>query len=193
MIIEHTEAFHVIDVNSGNRIKLGDDQETNALEVNLAAADEVARQLQLRDMGGIIVIDFIDMQLAENRQKLFEKMKSAMEIDRAKHTILPLSKFGLMQITRQRVRPAMTVTTTETCPVCHGSGKAEAAILVIDKIEDKLEYLIREKKYKCLRLKVHPFVAAYLEKGFWSMRRQWEFKYFTSIKIIPIPSFYIYE
>ena len=193
LIIEHTEAFHVIDVNSGNRIKLGDDQETNALEVNLAAADEVARQLQLRDMGGIIVIDFIDMQLAENRQKLFEKMKSAMEIDRAKHTILPLSKFGLMQITRQRVRPVMTVTTTETCPVCHGSGKSEAAILVIDKIEDKLEYLIREKKYKYLRLKVHPFIAAYLEKGFWSMRRQWEFKYFASIKIISIPSFYIYE
>ena len=116
LIIEHTEAFHVIDVNSGNRVKLGDDQESNALEVNLAAADEVARQLQLRDMGGIIVIDFIDMQQAENRQKLFDKMRSAMELDRAKHTILPLSKFGLMQITRQRVRPEMTVTTTETCP-----------------------------------------------------------------------------
>ena len=138
LIIEHTEAFHVIDVNSGNRVKLGDDQESNALEVNLAAADEVARQLQLRDMGGIIVIDFIDMQQAENRQKLFDKMRSAMELDRAKHTILPLSKFGLMQITRQRVRPEMTVTTTETCPVCHGTGKADAAVLVIDKIEDQL-------------------------------------------------------
>ena len=139
LIIEHTEAFHVIDVNSGNRVKLGDDQETNALEVNLAAADEIARQLQLRDMGGIIVIDYIDMQQAEHRQKLFEKMKAAMETDRAKHTILPLSKFGLMQITRQRVRPEMTVTTTETCPVCHGTGKAEAAILHIDKSEDKQE------------------------------------------------------
>ena len=157
LIIEHTEAFHVIDVNSGNRTKLGDDQETNALEVNLAAAEEVARQLQLRDMGGIIVIDFIDMQKAENRQKLFDKMKECMEIDRAKHTILPLSKFGLMQITRQRVRPAMTVDTTELCPVCHGTGKAEAAILVIDKIEDELEFFVYEKKNKRIILKVHPF------------------------------------
>ena len=193
LIIEHTEAFHVIDVNSGNRVKLGDDQESNALEVNLAAADEVARQLQLRDMGGIIVIDFIDMQQAENRQKLFDKMRSAMELDRAKHTILPLSKFGLMQITRQRVRPEMTVTTTETCPVCHGTGKADAAVLVIDKIEDQLEFLVEEKKIKNLVLKVHPFVEAYLKKGFWSLHRKWAFKHHIHLKVIGVPSFYIYE
>lgn len=193
LIIEHTEAFHVIDVNSGNRTKLGDDQESNALEVNLSAAEEVARQLRLRDMGGIIVIDFIDMQQAENRQKLFDKMKAAMEVDRAKHTILPLSKFGLMQITRQRVRPEMTVTTLETCPVCKGSGKAEAAILLIDRIEDQLEYLVVERKIKNLRLKVHPFIAAYLERGFWSLKRRWKFKYMTGLKVIPVPSFYIYE
>ena len=193
LIIEHTEAFHVIDVNSGNRVKLGDDQETNALEVNLAAAEEVARQLQLRDMGGIIVIDYIDMQLAENRQKLFERMKAAMETDRAKHTILPLSKFGLMQITRQRVRPEMTVTTTETCPVCHGTGKAEAAILLIDKIEDKLEYLAKEKKIHGLVLKVHPFIEAYLKKGFWSLRWKWARKYHIRLKVLGVPSYYIYE
>ena len=193
LIIEHTEAFHVIDVNSGNRTKLGDDQETNSLEVNLAAAEEVARQLQLRDMGGIIVIDFIDMQKAENRQKLFDKMKECMEIDRAKHTILPLSKFGLMQITRQRVRPAMTVDTTELCPVCHGTGKAEAAILVIDKIEDELEFFVYEKKNKRIILKVHPFVGAYLKKGLLSMRRKWAFRYHISLKIVDVPSYYIYE
>ena len=117
-------------------------------------------------MGGIIVIDFIDMQQAENRQKLFDKMRSAMELDRAKHTILPLSKFGLMQITRQRVRPEMTVTTTETCPVCHGTGKADAAVLVIDKIEDQLEFLVEEKKIKNLVLKVHPFRGGVFEKRF---------------------------
>ena len=193
LIIEHTEAFHVIDVNSGNRAKLGDDQESNALEVNLAAAEEVARQLQLRDMGGIIVIDFIDMQLAENRQKLFEKMKACMEIDRAKHTILPLSKFGLMQITRQRVRPEMTVDTMEVCPVCHGSGKAEAAVLVIDKIEDQLEYIVREKKCRRVVLKVHPFVGAYLKKGLISLRRKWAFRYKVSLRIVEVPSYYIYE
>ncbi|WP_298613284.1 Rne/Rng family ribonuclease [uncultured Odoribacter sp.] len=193
LIIEHTEAFHVIDVNSGNRAKLGDDQESNALEVNLAAAEEVARQLQLRDMGGIIVIDFIDMQLAENRQKLFDKMKTCMEIDRAKHTILPLSKFGLMQITRQRVRPEMTVDTMEVCPVCHGTGKAEAAILVIDKIEDQLEYIAKEKKCKNIVLKVHPFVGAYLKEGFFSLRLKWAFRYRVSLKVVDVPSYYIYE
>ena len=193
LIIEHTEAFHVIDVNSGNRVKLGDDQETNALEVNLAAADEIARQLQLRDMGGIIVIDYIDMQQAEHRQKLFEKMKAAMETDRAKHTILPLSKFGLMQITRQRVRPEMTVTTTETCPVCHGTGKAEAAILLIDKIEDKLEYLAKEKKTRFVELKVHPFIEAYLTKGWFSLRWKWAKKYRIRLKVLGVPSYYIYE
>lgn len=193
LIIEHTEAFHVIDVNSGNRAKLGDDQESNALEVNLAAAEEVARQLQLRDMGGIIVIDFIDMQQAENRQKLFDKMKACMEIDRAKHTILPLSKFGLMQITRQRVRPEMTVDTMEVCPVCHGTGKAEAAILIIDKIEDQLEYIACEKKCKNIVLKVHPFVGAYLKKGFFSLRLKWAFRYRISLKVIDVPSYYIYE
>ena len=193
LIIEHTEAFHVIDVNSGNRVKLGDDQETNALEVNLAAADEIARQLQLRDMGGIIVIDYIDMQQAEHRQKLFEKMKAAMETDRAKHTILPLSKFGLMQITRQRVRPEMTVATTETCPVCHGTGKAEAAILLIDKIEDKLEYLAKEKKARFVELKVHPFIEAYLTKGWFSLRWKWAKKYRIRLKVLGVPSYYIYE
>ena len=193
LIIEHTEAFHVIDVNSGNRVKLGDDQETNALEVNLAAADEIARQLQLRDMGGIIVIDYIDMQTAEHRQKLYERMKAAMEIDRAKHTILPLSKFGLMQITRQRVRPEMSVKTMETCPVCHGTGKAEAAILVIDKIEEQLEYLVQEKKMNSLVLKVHPFIEAYLKKGLWSQRWKWARKFHVRLKVLGVPSYYIYE
>ncbi|MDL2251341.1 Rne/Rng family ribonuclease [Odoribacter sp. OttesenSCG-928-J03] len=193
LIIEHTEAFHVIDVNSGNRSKLGDDQESNALEVNLAAAEEVARQLQLRDMGGIIVIDFIDMQSAENRQKLFDKMKDGMSHDRAKHTILPVSKFGLMQITRQRVRPEMMVDTMEICPTCNGTGKAESAVLLIDKIEDRLEYIVREKKSRRITLKVHPFVGAYLKKGLFSTRFKWALRYKIELKIVDIPSYYIYE
>ena len=124
---------------------------------------------------------------------MFEKMKAAMETDRAKHTILPLSKFGLMQITRQRVRPEMTVTTTETCPVCHGTGKAEAAILLIDKIEDKLEYLAKEKKARFVELKVHPFIEAYLTKGWFSLRWKWAKKYRIRLKVLGVPSYYIYE
>lgn len=193
LIIEHTEAFHVIDVNSGNRSKLGTDQESNALEVNLAAAEEVARQMQLRDMGGIIVIDFIDMNLSENRQKVYEKMKSLMETDRAKHTILPLSKFGLMQITRQRVRPVTSVDTLDVCPVCHGTGKAEAAVLVIDKIENMIAGVAIDKDCKQFTLKLHPFIASYIKRGLFSLRLKWMFKYKCWISITEIPSYYIYE
>ena len=123
LIIEHTEALHVVDVNSGNRSHSDNGQEANALDVNLGAADELARQLRLRDMGGIIVVDFIDMNLAEDRQLLYERMCKNMQKDRARHNILPLSKFGLMQITRQRVRPAMDVNVEEVCPTCFGKGK----------------------------------------------------------------------
>ncbi len=193
LIIEHTEALHVIDVNSGNRSKMGMDQETNALEVNLAAAEEVARQMQLRDMGGIVVVDFIDMNLAEHRQKLYERMKSLMETDRAKHTILPLSKFGLMQITRQRVRPVTSVETLDVCPVCHGSGKAEAAILVLDKIEDMIAGVANEKRVKRVTLRLHPFIAAYIRRGVNSLRLQLSFRYRMWISIVEVPSYYIYE
>ena len=125
LIIEHTEALHVVDVNSGNRSRSENGQEANALDVNLGAADELARQLRLRDMGGIIVVDFIDMNLAEDRQMLYERMCKNMQKDRARHNILPLSKFGLMQITRQRVRPAMDVNVEETCPIYRSAGKKD--------------------------------------------------------------------
>ena len=175
----------MIDVNSGNRAKLGDDQESNALEVNLAAAEEVARQLQLRDMGGIIVIDFIDMQQAENRQKLFDKMKACMEIDRAKHTILPLSKFGLMQITRQRVRPALDIITSEDCPTCHGKGTIPPSLLFTDLLESKIHYLVYKLKIKKFTLHVHPFVAAYVNQGVFSLKMKWRCKYTFQLKVIP--------
>ena len=139
LIIEHTEALHVVDVNSGNRSHSDNGQEANALDVNLGAADELARQLRLRDMGGIIVVDFIDMNLAEDRQLLYERMCKNMQKDRAKHNILPLSKFGLMQITRQRVRPAMDVNVEETCPTCFGKGKIKSSILFTDQLESKID------------------------------------------------------
>ncbi|WP_339737729.1 Rne/Rng family ribonuclease [uncultured Sunxiuqinia sp.] len=183
LIIEHTEAFHVIDVNSGNRSKAGVDQETNALEVNLAAAEEVARQLRLRDMGGIIVIDFIDMHEAGNRQKVFERMKEAMGDDRTKHNILPLSKFCLMQITRQRVRPEEHVETAEVCPSCKGTGKVNPSILFTDELSSKVNYIFKDLNKKSLTLKVHPYVAAFLTKGIHSIKRKWAFKYFRRITV----------
>jgi len=185
LIIEHTEALHVIDVNSGNRSNKSENQEDTALEVNLIAATEIARQLRLRDMGGIIVVDFIDMLRHENRRKLFNHFKSEMESDRAKHKILPPSKIGLIQMTRQRVRPEMNIVTKEDNP--NGIGKVEAPIVVIDKINNSLEKIINNTYVtkKNLKLHVHPFIAAYLTKGLFSKRVKWLIKYKKWIKIIP--------
>jgi len=183
LIIEHTEALHVIDVNSGNRAKVEDSQESTALEVNMLAAAEIARQLRLRDMGGIIVVDFIDMHKAENRATLLSEMEKLMSTDRAKHTILPISKFGLMQITRQRVRPETHLETSEMCPECGGTGKVGPSILIDKEIEKRLAYFVQDKQQKYIRLKVSPVVAAYLTKGCFSMRMRWMLKYWCRIAI----------
>lgn len=184
LIIEHTEALHVVDVNSGNRTRSENGQEQNALEVNLGAADELARQLRLRDMGGIIVVDFIDMNLAEDRQMLYERMCKNMQKDRARHNILPLSKFGLMQITRQRVRPAMDVNVEETCPTCFGRGKIKSSILFTDQLESKIDQLVNKIGIKKFKLHVHPYVAAYINEGFLSIKRRWQMKYGLGISVI---------
>ena len=185
LIVEHTEALHVIDVNSGNRAQNKNSQETNALEVNLAAAEEIARQLRLRDMGGIIVVDFIDMTVTENRKKVYEKMKETMNPDRAKHNILPLSKFGLMQITRQRVRPEMEIQIMETCPSCGGSGEISPSILLVDQILNQYEYILNKFNKPKLILRVHPYVAAFLNKGMYSTRMKWFIKFRHRLKIDP--------
>ncbi len=177
LVIEHTEALHVIDVNSGNRIHKNKDQKNTALEINLLAAKEVSRQLKLRDMGGIIVIDFIDMKDSEQRRELFNFMVEQMKEDRAKHKILPLTKFGLMQITRQRVRPEMIVDTMETNP--SGEGQVEAPILLIEKIFNILQQLPQNK----INIHTHPFIAAYLTKGIFSLRLKWSIKLKKRIKI----------
>ncbi len=185
LIIEHTEALHVVDVNSGNRSHSDNGQEANALDVNLGAADELARQLRLRDMGGIIVVDFIDMNLAEDRQLLYERMCKNMQKDRARHNILPLSKFGLMQITRQRVRPAMDVNVEETCPTCFGKGKIKSSIIFTDQLESKIDRLVNRIGVKTFYLHVHPYVAAYINKGLMSLKRKWQMKYGLGVHIVP--------
>ena len=181
IIVESTEALHVIDVNSGNRSRTSTDQESNALNVNLLAADEIARQLRLRDMGGIIVIDFIDMAKAEHRNELYKHMREVMQKDRARHNILPLSKFGLMQITRQRVRPALDIATAETCPSCGGKGEVQPSLLFTDLLKDKIDYLVHTLNVNNFIMYVHPFVDAYLKKGivsdYWKWRREFKRKF----------------
>ena len=185
IIIEHTEALHVIDVNSGNRSKAATDQESNALEVNMRAADEIVRQLRLRDMGGIIVIDFIDMNKAEHRQALYEHMKEIMANDRTRHNILPLSKFGLMQITRQRVRPALDITTAEKCPSCYGKGEVKASLLFTDTLKEKIDYLTGTLGVSNFTMYVHPYVDAFIKKGIISLYRRWRIETGKRFKIMP--------
>ena len=183
LIVEHTEAMHVIDVNSGTRTADGN-QEESALKTNLEAAEEIARQLRLRDIGGIIIVDFIDMKLPNNRKVLFDAMVQFMGNDRARHTVLPISKFGLMQITRQRLRPEINIVTTEVCPSCKGTGKIEPSILITDEVEKDLHYLINQG-HKNLSLVCHPMLKAYIQSGFMlkSLRFQWWRKHGVWLKI----------
>lgn len=183
LVIEHTEALHVIDVNSGYK-SAGNSQEENSLQTNLEAAQEIARQLRLRDIGGIIVVDFIDMKLPDNKKKLHEQMEEFMRTDRARHSILPISKFGLMQITRQRMKPEIDIKTDENCPACHGSGKISSSLLFEDELVKNLEYLVTHG-HKGLTLMVHPVFAAYLVKGFPSMRMKWSIQFKQWLKILP--------
>ena len=184
LIIEHTEALHVIDVNSGNKSNQEDNQETTALKVNLQAAEEIARQLRLRDMGGIIVVDFIDMRKAENRKKVYDRIKEEMKDDRSKHTVLPLSKFGLMQITRQRVRPELNITTREVCPACNGTGQISAAISIADQIEKTIDHLLTSQNEKKITVTLHPYIHAYFTKGIMSKRFKWYMKYMKWVNLI---------
>ncbi len=184
LIIEHTEALHVIDVNSGNKSNREENQETTALSVNVEAAKEIARQLRLRDMGGIIVIDFIDMKSLDNKKLIYKVMKEAMIEDKAKSTVLPLSKFGLMQITRERVRPQMNIITKETCPTCNGTGKITASILTSDLIEKNIEHLFQKQNEKDLVLAVHPYLHAFFTRGIISQRLKWYFKYKRWLSVI---------
>ncbi len=185
LIVEHTEALHVIDVNSGKRAKADENQEQNALECNLNAVPDIARQLRLKDMGGIIVIDFIDLHLAINRQKVYEAMKIAMGGDRAKHNVLPLTKFGLMQITRQRVRPETKIKITESCPTCRGTGQVSPTLLLDEQIESRIAFLVREKGERKLTIHAHPYVVSHITKGLISLKTKWAWRYKAKIKVIP--------
>ena len=193
IIIEHTEALHVIDVNSGYK-SVSNNQEQNALETNLEAAEEIARQLRLRDIGGIIVVDFIDMKLPDNKKKLLEAMERFMQPDRAKHAVLPISKFGLMQITRQRMKPEMNINTQEVCPTCNGTGKISSTLLLEDEVEKNLSYLFTHN-HKALTVVAHPILQAYLTKGFFwnSQVAKWKRKFGKKITIVGDTSYHLTE
>ncbi|TVR78816.1 MAG: Rne/Rng family ribonuclease [Saprospirales bacterium] len=192
LVIEQTEAMHVIDVNSGPK-SVKKDQEEAAFSVNMESAEELARQLRLRDLGGLIIVDFIDMRNNENKHKLYKAMREFMKGDSAQHTVLPLSKFGLMQITRERVRPAVKIDTSENCPSCSGTGKINSSAEIMVEIERDLEFIIRSKSHSSILLKVHPFIAAFIKKGLPSIQHKWYFKYKKWIKVKEEADFQIVE
>jgi ribonuclease G len=184
LVIEHTEAMHVIDVNSGHKMSSQNADEA-IMRVNAEAAAEIARQLRLRDIGGIIIVDFIDMKNSEYKKDLLSVMRSAMKKDRAQHTILPLSKFGLMQITRQRVRPEVKIDTTEVCPTCNGTGKINPSILIVDDIERDLNFIFQSRPSAKITIVAHPYIHAFLKMGWYSKQLQWSFRHMKWIKIAP--------
>ena len=192
LVIEHTEAMHVIDVNSGHKMSTSNADDA-VLKVNLEAAEEIGRQLRLRDIGGIIIIDFIDMKNPEHKKELLKALRQAMKKDRAQHTILPLSKFGLMQITRQRVRPEVKIDTTEVCPTCNGTGKMNASILIVDDIERDLNFIFQSTPKSKITLTVHPYVEAYLKKGWKSIKVKWWLKHLRWVKIVPKTEYHLAE
>lgn len=193
LIIDHTEAMHVVDVNSGNR-KAGQlSQEENVLAVNMEAATELARILRLRDMGGIIAVDFIDLSSREHNKQLLDHLRKEMKADRAKHTILPPSKFGVVEITRQRVRPETEIDTRETCPVCNGTGKSRASILILDEIENNLRFIAEKRKGQQILLRTHPFIAAYLTKGFKSIRKKWSKQHKLKLQVLSVEKYHFME
>jgi ribonuclease G len=192
LVIEHTEAMHVIDVNSGTRFKTGTSEE-NAMHVNLEAATEIARQIRLRDIGGIITIDFIDLAKTANRTLLYKKMQELMQNDKSRHTILPMNKFGIIQITRQRVRPAIVIETSEVCPTCKGTGKIKSAMLIQEELENMVEYLIDKQLEKKFYVAVHPFIHAFLTKGIFSIQWRWFRRFHRWIGIKPKANYSVVE
>ena len=183
LVIESTEAMNVIDVNSGIRSKSTDHEET-AFQVNCAAAEEIARQLRLRDMGGIVIVDFIDMHDNDHKNQLHKFMQDLMEDDRAKHNVLPLTKLGLMQISRQRIRPATEIATEEKCPVCHGTGKITSSAVIDEEIERQLAYYA-QKGTKNFLLRTSPILGAYLKRGlFGSFVAKWKKKYKCKVDLV---------
>jgi ribonuclease G len=193
LVIEHTEAMHVIDINSGSKLSHDSDQEETAIKINQDAAKEVARQLRLRDMGGLIIVDFIDVRKPQNKRLVYEAMREAMANDRARHKILPLSTFGLLQITRQRVRPEMTIDTVEVCPQCKGTGEVNSSSVIVDEIENNLKYLVMENNIHGITLATHPYIAAYIKQGILSLRFQWWKKYKEWVNIVTDEDFHYGE
>jgi ribonuclease G len=184
IIFDHTEALTAIDVNSGKFMGRGAHDE-NSLKVNLEASREIARQLRLRDIGGIIIIDFIDMQDLRMRRKLYDEFKRELRKDRAQFNMSAISEFGLIEMTRERVRPSLIYAFSEPCPTCEGIGRVISKPAVLTRIDRWITRFKSEKKGRLLQLKVHPELLPYLTEGFRSRIRRLMWKHWMKIDVVP--------
>lgn len=187
IFIEKTEAMTVIDVNSG-RYAAKKEQELNSLRTDLEAAREVCRQLRLRDIGGIIVVDFIDLDDEKNKKKVYDEVKKELKRDRAKATVLPLTEFGLMQITRQRIRQNVQMSFSDACPTCGGTGMVQSKATTLNQIERWIKRFKSESREFRLQLKVNPNIALFLTHGTISRMTKIMFKFFVRVKVESDPS-----
>lgn len=192
IIVEQTEAMVVVDVNSG-RYAPQRDQEQNSLRTNLEAAREVCRQLRLRDIGGIIVVDFIDLLEETNKKKVYDELRKEFRKDRAKVTVLPMTELGLVQITRQRIRQSILHSFSEPCPVCGGAGMVQSKASIVNHIERWIKRFKSESKEFRLTLRIHPSIAGYLREGRISRLMKIQFKFLVLVKLQEDPKLSIDE
>ena len=183
LIFEQTEAMYVVDVNSGP-YAAKQKQEDNSLKTNLEAAREIAKQLRLRDIGGIIVVDFIDLRDDKNRKKIYDELKKEFKKDQAKTNILGMSDFGLVQITRQRIRPSVVNSVSKVCPMCGGSGSVVSQDTIITDIESWISKLKYSTQYRAVDIYVNPYLKSFLTKGIFSPRWKWQLRYGMRISFI---------
>lgn len=183
LIFEQTEAMVVVDVNSG-RYAAKKAQEDNSLKTNLEAAREIAKQLRLRDMGGIIVVDFIDLKEDANRKKVYDELKKEFRKDRAKTNILPMSDFGLVQITRQRIRPSVVNSVSRVCPMCGGSGEMVSHNTILSDLEGWLNKFRHTTKFWSVDLHLNPYMKGMLTKGLFSQQFRWMIKYRLRLNLV---------
>ena len=183
LIFEQTEAMYVVDVNSGP-YAAKKRQEDNSLKTNLEAAREIAKQLRLRDIGGIIVVDFIDLRDDKNRKKIYDELKKEFVKDPAKTNVIGMSDFGLVQITRQRIRPSVVNSVSKVCPVCGGSGNVVTQDTILTDLETWLSKFKHNTSYRAVDLYVNPYLKSVLTKGLMSKHWKWMAKFRIKVSLI---------
>jgi len=190
LVLNQTEALVAIDVNTGKFIGRSSLEDT-VLRINLEAAHEIGRQLRLRDLGGIIVVDFIDMERRENREAVYDALARELEQDPARSTLLPMSEIGLVQLTRKRTRPSLDRTLSRPCPYCHGTGRIKALPTLCLEIRRAILQTAEEEESREIFVVLHPEVYQYLQGPYRELLRELESQHSLQVTVRENPAFHI--